>query len=127
MSNNKQELWTSNLGAVLAVAGSAIGFGNFLRFPGLAAQYGGGAFMIAYFVAFLLLGIPLSWVEWAIGRKGGSLGAHSSASAFFVLSRSSKWKYVGLAGVLTPLAITMYYMTLEGWPWAMPGTPPWAT
>ena len=115
MSNNKQELWTSNLGAVLAVAGSAIGFGNFLRFPGLAAQYGGGAFMIAYFVAFLLLGIPLSWVEWAIGRKGGSLGAHSSASAFLVITRQSSWKYLGLAGVLTPLAITMYYMTLEGW------------
>ena len=115
MSNNKQELWTSNLGAVLAVAGSAIGFGNFLRFPGLAAQYGGGAFMIAYFVAFLLLGIPLSWVEWAIGRKGGSLGAHSSASAFLVITRQSRWKYLGLAGVLTPLAITMYYMTLEGW------------
>ncbi len=115
MSNNKQELWTSNLGAVLAVAGSAIGFGNFLRFPGLAAQYGGGAFMIAYFVAFLLLGIPLSWVEWAIGRKGGSLGAHSSASAFLVITRQSRWKYLGLAGVLTPLAITMYYMALEGW------------
>ena len=115
MSKNKQELWTSNLGAVLAVAGSAIGFGNFLRFPGLAAQYGGGAFMIAYFVAFLLLGIPLSWVEWAIGRKGGSLGAHSSASAFLVITRQSRWKYLGLAGVLTPLAITMYYMALEGW------------
>ncbi len=115
MSNNKQELWTSNLGAVLAVAGSAIGFGNFLRFPGLAAQYGGGAFMIAYFVAFLLLGIPLSWVEWAIGRKGGSMGAHSSASAFLVITRQRRWKYLGLAGVLTPLAITMYYMALEGW------------
>ena len=115
MSNNKQELWTSNLGAVLAVAGSAIGFGNFLRFPGLAAQYGGGAFMIAYFTAFLLLGIPLSWVEWAIGRKGGSMGAHSSASAFLVITRQRRWKYLGLAGVLTPLAITMYYMALEGW------------
>ena len=115
MSNNKQELWTSNLGAVLAVAGSAIGFGNFLRFPGLAAQYGGGAFMIAYFVAFLLLGIPLSWVEWAIGRKGGSMGAHSSASAFLVITRQRRWKYLGLAGVLTPLAITMYYLALEGW------------
>ncbi|MBR2144639.1 MAG: sodium-dependent transporter, partial [Akkermansia sp.] len=115
MSNNKQELWTSNLGAVLAVAGSAIGFGNFLRFPGMAAQYGGGAFMIAYFVAFLLLGIPLSWVEWAIGRKGGSMGAHSSASAFLVITRQRRWKYLGLAGVLTPLAITMYYMALEGW------------
>ncbi len=100
---------------MLAVAGSAIGFGNFLRFPGLAAQYGGGAFMIAYFCAFLLLGIPLSWVEWAIGRKSGSLGGHSSASAFLLISRKPIWKYLGLAGVLVPLAISMYYIVLEGW------------
>lgn len=97
------------------MAGSAIGFGNFLRFPGLAAQYGGGAFMIAYFCAFLLMGIPLSWVEWSIGRKGGRLGGHSSASIFYLISRSRYWKYLGLVGVVIPLSIAMYYITLEGW------------
>ncbi len=116
MSNKvKSENWSSNLGVVLAVAGSAIGFGNFLRFPGLAAQYGGGAFMIAYFCAFLLMGIPLSWVEWSIGRKGGRLGGHSTASVFYLISRSRYWKYLGLAGVVVPLAISMYYIALEGW------------
>ncbi len=116
MSNSpKREHWNSNLGVVLAVAGSAVGFGNFLRFPGLAAQYGGGAFMIAYFTAFLLLGIPLSWVEWTIGRRGGRMGGHSAASIFALISRSSVWKYLGLAAVLAPLAISMYYMYLEGW------------
>lgn len=100
---------------VLAVAGSAIGFGNFLRFPGLAAQYGGGAFMIAYFCAFLLMGIPLSWVEWSIGRKGGRLNGHSAASIFYLISRSRYWKYLGLAGVVIPLCIAMYYIALEGW------------
>lgn len=103
------------MGVVLAVAGSAIGFGNFLRFPGLAAQYGGGAFMIAYFCAFLLMGIPLSWVEWAIGRKGGALGGHSSASIFFLISKHRLWKYLGLIAVIVPLSISMYYMALEGW------------
>ena len=116
MSNTpKREYWNSNLGVVLAVAGSAVGFGNFLRFPGLAAQYGGGAFMIAYFTAFLLLGIPLSWVEWTIGRRGGRMGGHSAASIFSLIARSSTWKYLGLAAVLAPLAISMYYMYLEGW------------
>ncbi|MBR4309710.1 MAG: sodium-dependent transporter, partial [Akkermansia sp.] len=116
MSNKvKSENWSSNLGVVLAVAGSAIGFGNFLRFPGLAAQYGGGAFMIAYFCAFLLMGIPLSWVEWSIGRRGGRLGGHSTASIFYLISRSKYWKYLGLAGVVVPLCIAMYYITLEGW------------
>ena len=114
-SSPKREHWNSNLGVVLAVAGSAVGFGNFLRFPGLAAQYGGGAFMIAYFTAFLLLGIPLSWVEWTIGRRGGRMGGHSAASIFALIARSSTWKYLGLAAVLAPLAISMYYMYLEGW------------
>ena len=100
---------------MLAVAGSAIGFGNFLRFPGLAAQYGGGAFMIAYFTAFLLLGIPLSWVEWAIGRKGGSLGGHSTASIFYLISGKSRWKYLGIAGVVSTIGIAMYYIPLESW------------
>lgn len=100
---------------MLAVAGSAIGFGNFLRFPGLAAQYGGGAFMIAYFCAFLLLGIPISWVEWSIGRRGGSLGGHSTAAIFYRLSGSRAWKYLGIMGVIAPLALAMYYLYLETW------------
>lgn len=114
-NKTKTETWNSGLGAVLAVAGSAVGFGNFLRFPGLAAQYGGGAFMIAYFTAFLLLGIPLCWVEWTIGRRGGVRGGHSCASAFMLISHSHVWKYLGVLGVMAPLCIGMYYLYLEGW------------
>ncbi|MCA9634059.1 MAG: sodium-dependent transporter, partial [Myxococcales bacterium] len=55
--------WGSRLGVILAVAGSAVGLGNFLRFPGQAAQNGGGAFMIPYFVSLLVLGIPIGWAE----------------------------------------------------------------
>ena len=66
-----RERWGSRLGVVLAVAGSAIGLGNLLRFPGMAARNGGGAFMIPYFVAFFLLGLPLMWIEWTMGRFGG--------------------------------------------------------
>mgnify|MGYP003289687808 CR=1 FL=1 len=113
--NKKSETFNTNLGVMLAVAGSAIGFGNFLRFPGLAAQYGGGAFMIAYFCAFLLLGIPISWVEWAVGRRGGSLGAHSTAGIFYRLSGSSLWKYMGVLGVMSTLVLCMYYIYLEAW------------
>ena len=66
-----KEAWGSRIGVILAVTGSAVGLGNFLRFPGLAAKYDGGAFMIPYFVAFLLLGLPICWVEWSMGRYGG--------------------------------------------------------
>ena len=69
---SEQEKWTTRVGLVLAMAGNAVGLGNFLRFPVQAAQNGGGAFMIPYFISFLLLGIPLMWMEWAIGRYGGS-------------------------------------------------------
>jgi SNF family Na+-dependent transporter len=54
---------------ILAVAGSAVGLGNFLRFPGQAAANGGGAFLIPYFAALLLLGIPIGWAA-AMGRYG---------------------------------------------------------
>ncbi|GBR77325.1 sodium-dependent transporter SNF family, partial [Candidatus Termititenax persephonae] len=86
----KRDAWGSRLGVVLAVAGSAVGLGNFLRFPAQVARNGGGAFMIPYFVAFLLLGIPLMWLEWALGRRGGSFG-HGSAPGAFASLRKSRW------------------------------------
>src|ERR671910_1149582 len=73
MLREKQE-WGTRVGVILAVAGSAVGLGNFLRFPGQAAANGGGAFMIPYFVALLLVGIPVGWAEWTMGRYGGREG-----------------------------------------------------
>lgn len=59
----KRDNWGSRFGVIMAVAGSAIGLGNFLRFPVQAARNGGGAFMIPYFISLFLLGIPLMWVS----------------------------------------------------------------
>ncbi|MCX7887459.1 MAG: sodium:calcium symporter, partial [Verrucomicrobiae bacterium] len=61
--NRKKEGWATRIGVILAVTGSAVGLGNFLRFPGKAAQYEGGAFMIPYFIALFLLGLPIAWAE----------------------------------------------------------------
>ena len=72
--NNVREVWKSRLGLIMAMAGNAIGLGNFLRFPVQAAANGGGAFMIPYFIAFLVVGIPMMWVEWSVGRFGGKHG-----------------------------------------------------
>ncbi len=113
--SSSPERWNSRLGAALAVAGTAVGLGNFLRFPGLAAQYGGGAFMIAYFCAFLLLGVPFCWMEWAVGRRGGVLGGHSSASIFMLVTRSRFWKYLGVLAVVAPLGVSVFYMFIEAW------------
>ncbi len=107
--------WGTKLGIILAVAGSAVGLGNFLRFPVQAAQNGGGAFMIPYFISFLLLGIPLMWIEWAIGRYGGLFG-HGSAP--FILNRLWKnrvVKYMGVIGIFGPIVIFIYYTYIESW------------
>jgi SNF family Na+-dependent transporter len=110
-----QEAWGSRLGVILAVAGSAVGLGNFLRFPGLAAQYGGGAFMIAYFIALLLIGIPIGWVEWTLGREGGQKNFHSTSGIFEALLRKPWAKYLGVIGFVVPVCIYMYYVYIEAW------------
>ena len=79
-----KEKWGSKLGVILAVTGSAVGLGNFLRFPGVACANGGGAFMIPYIIAFLIVGLPIAWVEWAMGRYGGKKDFHQPQE-FFVL------------------------------------------
>ncbi len=111
-----REAWASRLGLILAMAGNAIGLGNFLRFPVQAARHGGGAFMIPYFVAFLLLGVPLMWVEWAIGRHGGSQHGHGSSPGMFqALSRWPGAKYLGVIGLFNCFVVLVYYTCVESW------------
>ncbi len=113
---NLKEHWGTRAGVVLAVAGSAVGLGNFLRFPGLAAQNGGGAFMIPYLIALVLVGFPLVWVEWMAGRLGGSFGHSTAPGIFQALWRKSRViKYFGIAGIFGPFLIYMYYVYIESW------------
>jgi len=113
--SERKEAFSSRLGVILAVAGSAVGLGNFLRFPGLAAQYGGGAFMIAYFISLLILGIPIGWAEWTMGRKGGLAGFHSSPGIFHAIVNHPCGKYLGLFGFIVPVVVYMYYAYIEAW------------
>ncbi len=112
---HKTENWGTRIGVILAVAGSAVGLGNFLRFPGQVAQNGGGAFMIPYFVALLLLGIPLCWAEWTMGRYAGTRGFHSAPGIFSVICKTNKARYLGTIALLMPLVIYMYYVVIEAW------------
>jgi len=113
--NGGKESWGSRLGVILAVSGSAVGLGNFLRFPGLAAKYEGGAFMIPYFVSLLILGLPLAWVEWTLGRYGGRHGYNSSPGIFRAITRHNAGAYLGVLGLLVPVGIYMYYVIVESW------------
>lgn len=113
MSN--RERWATRIGLILAAAGNAVGLGNFLRFPVQAAQNGGGAFMIPYFIAFLLLGIPLMWVEWAIGRNGGKYHHGHLPGMFDVIWRNPIAKYIGVLGIFVSSIIMIYYCYIESW------------
>ncbi len=112
----QKKAWGSRLGVVLAVAGSAVGLGNFLRFPVQAAGNGGGAFMIPYFISLLLLGIPLMWVEWTVGRFGGGFEHSTAPGIFHTLSKKARFvKYFGIIGIFGPLVIFLYYTYIESW------------
>ena len=111
-----REQWASKLGVIMAVAGSAIGLGNFLRFPGQAVQNGGGAFMIPYFIALLLLGLPLMRIEWTIGRFGGGFGHSTAPGMFHSLWEKNRFiKYFGVIGIFGPIVIFLYYIYIESW------------
>lgn len=114
MSTNT-ESWGSRVGLILAMAGNAVGLGNFLRFPVQAVQNGGGTFIIPYLVSFLLMGIPLLWVEWAMGRYGGRYGDHSTPFILDNMTKKRLWKYFGVFGIFTNLGVMAYYTYIESW------------
>lgn len=110
-----RESWNTRVGLVLAMAGNAVGLGNFLRFPAQAAQNGGGAFLIPYLISFVLMGIPVLWVEWALGRYGGIRGYHSLPGILDSMAKKRWLKYLGVFGVFVPFAIAAYYCYIESW------------
>jgi SNF family Na+-dependent transporter len=114
MTANK-EAWGSRVGLILAMAGNAVGLGNFLRFPAQAIDNGGGAFIIPYLVCFVLMGLPLLFVEWSMGRYGGKFGQHSTPFIFDSMSKQPFWKYFGVFGIFTNIAVAAFYCYLESW------------
>lgn len=109
------ESWGSRLGLILAMAGNAVGLGNFLRFPVQAVENGGGAFIIPYLVCFLLMGIPMLFIEWSSGRYGGRFGNHSTPYILDSMVKGRVLKYIGVFGIFTNLAIVAYYSYIESW------------
>ncbi len=105
----KRASWSGQLAFVLAAAASAIGLGNLWRFPYLAAQYGGGTFILVYLCLVVTLGFTLMLTEIAIGRKT----QQSQLTAYSRLHGA--WGFIGLLGTIIPLLITPYYCVIGGW------------
>lgn len=103
------------MGALLALIGGAVGLGNFLRFPFQAAKWGGGAFLVPYAVALVVVGLPLVWMEMALGRKGAQSGAQSAPGLLASVQGGRAGWFVGLLGVYVSLVVGAYYAYLMGW------------
>jgi NSS family neurotransmitter:Na+ symporter len=107
----RRDHWATKLGFVLAAAGSAIGLGNIWRFPYKAGQYGGGAFVLAYVISVIIIGIPIMIAEFIIGRSAQK----NPVGAFRKLRKSRFWPLVGWLGVLSGFIILSYYSVVGGW------------
>ena len=112
---SEREAWGTRIGLILAASGNAIGIGNLLRFPNQAAANGGGAFMIPYIISLLVLGIPMMWVLWAIGRYGGRHGSGNLPGIFDKMWPHPASKYIGVIGVALPMLFVFYYSYIEAW------------
>jgi SNF family Na+-dependent transporter len=111
-----RESWGTRIGMILAAAGNAVGLGNILRFPSKAALYGGGAFMVPYFISLLLLGLPVMLIEWVVGRYAGTYGHGSMPGIMGQFFRQARWaRALGSIGVAIPILIVMYYIWIESW------------
>lgn len=111
MEHEKKERssFTGGIGFVLAAAGSAVGLGNLWRFPYLAAQYGGGIFILVYIILALTFGFTLMATEIAIGRKT----KQSPGLAYKTLHK--KFGFLGTLSTLVPIIILPYYCVIGGW------------
>ena len=107
----KRDSFGSRFGALVALAGSAVGLGNLWRFPYLVGENGGAAFIIIYILMSFLICLPIFICEFVVGRRS----QENAYSAFRDLSGGSWWKYVGVMTVIVPLIVTSYYSVVGGW------------
>ncbi len=106
-----QRGFTSNLGAILAAAGGAVGLGNIWRFPYMLGQNGGGAFLLVYVFFVLLIGVPLMMTEFIIGRRAQS----NVVGAYRKLGGNNGWILLGVFGILGAFLIYAFYSVVAGW------------
>ena len=105
----KEGGFSGQIGFVMAAAGSAVGVGNLWRFPYLAAQDGGGLFILIYLILALTFGFTLLTSDIAVGRRTGK----NSINAYAEMS--PKWKFLGIVTFLVPVLIMTYYAIIGGW------------
>ena len=106
-----RERWHSRAAFVLAAIGSAVGLGNIWRFPYMAYNNGGGAFLIPYFFALLIIGIPVMIIEFGLGSK-------MQAGPSYALEKVKKGTgWIGWGAVIVSYLLVAYYAIIIAWCW----------
>ena len=109
--NMSRDSFGSRFGALVAMAGSAVGLGNLWRFPYLVGENGGAAFIIIYILLSFVICLPIFISEFVIGRRSQK----NAFAAFRDLSGGSAWRWVGLFTIIVPLVVLSYYSVIGGW------------
>ena len=111
----KRESWSSHWLFILAAAGSAVGLGNIWKFPYIAGENGGGAFVVVYLLCVIAISFPIMLAEVLLGRLGQSSPIHTMASLRKKYKNSSFWSLIGWMGVICGFIILSYYAVISGW------------
>ncbi len=115
MSESVHGMWSSRLMFILAAAGSAVGLGNIWRFPYVAGENGGAAFVLAYLVCIFLIGVPIMVAEITLGRAGRKSPINTMQDLTIQSGASSGWRVIGWMGALAGFMILSFYAVIAGW------------
>lgn len=110
-----RERWSSNLGFVLVAGGAAAGLGNIWKFPYIVAENGGGAFVIVYLLCIAMVGLPILFAEFSLGRLGDSNLLDSIRSLARQHKASDKWNAIAWLGLMAVFLVLSVYSVVGGW------------
>ncbi len=118
MTENKKSIhgeWSSRFAFILAATGSAVGLGNIWKFPYIAGEYGGGAFVIVYLLCVAAIGLPIMIAEIMMGRRGRQSPINTMETLTAEAGADKKWSWLGWLGVIAGFLILSYYSVIAGW------------
>lgn len=111
----ERHIWSSSIVYILTAAGATIGFGATWRFPYLVGENGGGAYVLLFIIAMLVIGIPMTLAENVIGRRAHKNTIDAFSGEFQRKRINPLWKILGFMGIIGCFGIIAYYMVLGGW------------
>ena len=114
-SSTHYPVWSHRWTYILATTGAAVGLGNIWKFPYIAGENGGGAFVLMYLICIMVFGVPIMMAEVLLGRKGRANPVHALLLQARVAGASKLWAFIGLMGVAAGIMILMYYSVVAGW------------